>query len=168
MILFHVKVAVETKTFPRDGNIKSGKKITNAAHEKHCDQVLLLFRSVICRSTHLLQFIFLSDCGFRFPLAHFPTKQWPPSTFHLQTFREKMHEDQRMHREQKLFNTPHDIQLRGFSVVGVASYTKGRFWGFLIFPLFNSTVYDVSIITVYKVRKDYSILVKTFLARMIC
>ena len=66
------------------------------------------------------------------------------------------------------FNTPHDIQLRGFSVVGVASYTKGRFWGFLIFPLFNSTVYDVSIITVYKVRKDYSILVKTFLARMIC
>ena len=30
-------------------------------------------------ATHLLQFMFLSDCGFRFSLAHFPTAQCPPA-----------------------------------------------------------------------------------------
>ncbi|CAB4015801.1 Hypothetical predicted protein, partial [Paramuricea clavata] len=29
-------------------------------------------------ATHLLQYVFLSDCGFRFPLAHFPTTTCPP------------------------------------------------------------------------------------------
>ena len=35
-------------------------------------------------ATHLLQFIFLSDGGFRSPLAHFPTSQCPPSVTYLQ------------------------------------------------------------------------------------
>ena len=35
-------------------------------------------------ASHLLQFIFLSDSGFRFPLAHFPTTQCPPSSLYFQ------------------------------------------------------------------------------------
>ncbi|XP_028392672.1 uncharacterized protein LOC114517214 [Dendronephthya gigantea] len=34
-------------------------------------------------ATHILQFIFLSDGGFRFPVAHFPTAQCPPSTLYF-------------------------------------------------------------------------------------
>ena len=35
-------------------------------------------------ATHLMQFIFLSDGGFRFPVAHFPTAQCPSSVLYLQ------------------------------------------------------------------------------------
>lgn len=34
-------------------------------------------------ATHILQFIFLSDSGFRFPVAHFPTAQCPPSALYF-------------------------------------------------------------------------------------
>ncbi|KAK3697241.1 hypothetical protein QZH41_010133 [Actinostola sp. cb2023] len=30
-------------------------------------------------ATHLLQFVFISDSGFRFPIAHFPVKQTSPA-----------------------------------------------------------------------------------------
>ena len=33
-------------------------------------------------ATHLLQFIFLGDGGFRFPVAHFPTAQCPASVLY--------------------------------------------------------------------------------------
>ncbi|XP_028418403.1 uncharacterized protein LOC114543743 [Dendronephthya gigantea] len=39
--------------------------------------------SKISLATHLLQFVFLSDCGFRFPIAHFPTAQCPSSVLYL-------------------------------------------------------------------------------------
>lgn len=35
-------------------------------------------------ATHLLQFVFLSDSGFRFPLAHFPTNTCPASLLYMQ------------------------------------------------------------------------------------
>ena len=35
-------------------------------------------------ATHVLQFIFLSDCGFRFPIAQFPSGQCSPSDLYLQ------------------------------------------------------------------------------------
>jgi hypothetical protein len=35
-------------------------------------------------ATHILQFIFLSDSGFRFPVAHFPTAQCPLSALYFQ------------------------------------------------------------------------------------
>ncbi len=34
-------------------------------------------------ATHLLQFIFLSDGGFRFPVADFPTAQCPTSVLYM-------------------------------------------------------------------------------------
>lgn len=34
-------------------------------------------------ATHILQFIFISDTGFRFPIAHFPTSSCPPSALFL-------------------------------------------------------------------------------------
>lgn len=45
---------------------------------------LYLGQSTVQLATHLLQFVFLSVGGFRFPLAHFPTKQCPPSILYLQ------------------------------------------------------------------------------------
>ena len=80
-------------------NIKSGKNITNVLikNTRSLRPLMLYYlyiklgsysfhlgRSPVDLATHLLQFIFLSDCGFRFPLAHFPTKQCPPSTLYLQ------------------------------------------------------------------------------------
>lgn len=45
-----------------------------------------LGQSSVNLATHLLQFIFLSDGGFTFPLANFPTKQCPPSILYLQFY----------------------------------------------------------------------------------
>ena len=45
-------------------------------------------------ATHVLQFIFISDCGFRFPIAQFPSGQCSPSDLYLQFWKgvEKMGE----------------------------------------------------------------------------
>lgn len=45
-------------------------------------------------ATHVLQFIFISDCGFRFPVAQFPSGQCSPSDLYLQFWKgvEKMEE----------------------------------------------------------------------------
>ena len=34
-------------------------------------------------ASHLLQFVFISDCGFRFPVANFATPQCPPSVLYF-------------------------------------------------------------------------------------
>ena len=39
--------------------------------------------SKVSIETHLLQFVFLSDGGFPFPIAHFPTTQCPASVLYL-------------------------------------------------------------------------------------
>lgn len=39
--------------------------------------------SKITQATHILQFVFLSDGGFCFPVAHFPTEQCPPSVLYM-------------------------------------------------------------------------------------
>ena len=46
--------------------------------------MLCIGESSIEVATHLLQFIFVSDSGFRFLLAHFPTTQCPASVLYLQ------------------------------------------------------------------------------------
>ncbi|XP_070540318.1 uncharacterized protein [Ptychodera flava] len=33
-------------------------------------------------ATHVLQFVFISDGGFRYPVAHFPTRECPPAILH--------------------------------------------------------------------------------------
>lgn len=45
-------------------------------------------------ATHVLQFIFISDCGFRFPIAQFPSGQCSPSDLYLQFWKgvERMEE----------------------------------------------------------------------------
>ena len=35
-------------------------------------------------ATHLLQYVLISDNGFRFPLAHFPTSTCPPTILYIQ------------------------------------------------------------------------------------
>jgi hypothetical protein len=35
-------------------------------------------------ATHLIQYVFISDCGFRFPVAHFPTTTCPPTILYIQ------------------------------------------------------------------------------------
>ena len=34
-------------------------------------------------ASHVLQFIFLSDCGFRFPIVQFPSHDYTPMVFSL-------------------------------------------------------------------------------------
>ena len=48
------------------------------------DTLYLERESGVQIASHLLQFQFLSDGGFRFPLAHFPTLECPPSVLYIQ------------------------------------------------------------------------------------
>ena len=60
------------------------RNILHQVGEPYIIWYVMYRQSSIEVAMHLLQFIFVSDSGFRIPLAHFPTAQCPASVLYLQ------------------------------------------------------------------------------------
>lgn len=52
--------------------------------EAHDNMEKILGNAEPSLATHVLHFIFLSDCGFRFPIAQFPSGHCSPTDLYLQ------------------------------------------------------------------------------------
>jgi len=58
--------------------------LVSLGEDYNCMQRIMTGKETIEVATHVLQFVFLGNNGFRFPFAHFPTTEVDPSTLYTQ------------------------------------------------------------------------------------
>lgn len=62
-------------------------QFTDKLHLCNCNFFLFSGKTEPQLATHVLQFVFLSDSGFRFPIAQFPSAECTPSDLYFNFWR---------------------------------------------------------------------------------